>query len=908
MKIDARKYTAIISAGVIITLVWVASYSAIFQSLDNAGYDFLIQTPLRKSVSEQVFVVEADGHYAHQGDEVWLRALQNLLKLNARQVVFGFLPASVSEEFYQLAADSGKAVFGRALQRPVTEQANSGIDGQPGKQGYPLQALPAAATGKDIAWGIAAMPESQYGVFRSQPVMLELDGETLPGFDYLAAQQRSTSPPQLPETAFRVNFSGGIERLPRLSIERILSGNIVSEMIAGRTILLGVADSSNAAGFYTPISSRDGPISRLMFQGFALDTLLSGRAISSLPVWGIWSLIIVTAVASLFLFQWLSFQNAIRSVLALSALYLLSCWLLLHSLFVWLPFSEFFLALWLSFAVAWRYRLTQEKRIVDQVLKDLSFRLHNKTFPVSVYATEDPWSQLITMIHQTLQLNRVIFLDRVRDDHRLIEIKALHCSIADILEKRRDYHRYPYALAISENRPVLLDRPYLRAIDRHERQYLAPLAFAGEVLGFWAFTIDPDLVVENAHFKTLIHNYMEQISEILYYRKEWQKRKANESNRLLRYLRFEGGAGAVVQHLQGTVGLLEKRISDLLGVFNNLHTCCILYDLFGRVLLVNKGMEELNQAQGIKPYQMTLLDFIAHVTQYDIAKVQELLQQTITQLQSQSLTFSAFGGHDNYMLCLHPLQVEEDGDAGTIADEAHVFEIRGVLLELVDLTDLKIRYSLKETVFEQFGGQLRETLGKLLTDLPHLSSEALSAEKQQLAGEMQNKLIYLLAKLNNIGAYAKLIADRSVDYYPQDANAALKNLNTRWQDTASEKKIQIHFASPEAGALVLASAGGLDEMLNTIMQVMIEDTYQGGEIQLSMAANGAEAVFGFHNQGIGLLQDNLQQYLDHDTFASDNMARLAQAMKTVRQWQGKLTLSSTTGKGTSVELSLKQLI
>ena len=96
------------------------------------------------------------------------------------------------------------------------------------------------------------------------------------------------------------------------------------------------------------------------------------------------------------------------------------------------------------------------------------------------------------MINQSLNLKRMIFLERVPNDHRLKEIKAFECSIHDVVDLRRDYERTPYSTVIQEQKPLLQTKPYLLPLAVEDQQYLAPLMFAGDVLGFWAFTVASD--------------------------------------------------------------------------------------------------------------------------------------------------------------------------------------------------------------------------------------------------------------------------------------------------------------------------------------------------------------------------------------------------------------------------------
>lgn len=95
------------------------------------------------------------------------------------------------------------------------------------------------------------------------------------------------------------------------------------------------------------------------------------------------------------------------------------------------------------------------------------------------------------MVRQSLDLGWLIFLERPPGQHHVREIAALNCQFADIDERRRDYRRAPYSDAIAENRLIRLRRLFLK-LDPGMDQYMTPLTFGGEVLGFWAMGIAPE--------------------------------------------------------------------------------------------------------------------------------------------------------------------------------------------------------------------------------------------------------------------------------------------------------------------------------------------------------------------------------------------------------------------------------
>jgi len=99
-----------------------------------------------------------------------------------------------------------------------------------------------------------------------------------------------------------------------------------------------------------------------------------------------------------------------------------------------------------------RLKLLRDARDAHTALRRMA-RLQDYMLPPDFYKLDEHWGQVITFVDQTLNLNRVIFLEKVEGDHRVREVQALRCSLDDIDERRRDFERVPYSDAIAEGGP-----------------------------------------------------------------------------------------------------------------------------------------------------------------------------------------------------------------------------------------------------------------------------------------------------------------------------------------------------------------------------------------------------------------------------------------------------------------------
>ena len=482
----------------------------------------------------------------------------------------------------------------------------------------------------------------------------------MPTVEYTVAQRVLGKTIDLKSNDYLINFIGGSARIPKINVAQALSGSLVSELVTGRTLLIGVYGIEPVTRYFTPLSTDTEQTSDVLFHALALDTLLSKRTIQIAPNWAMLLAITGITAAMLIFCQYLAFQHVLFVAVVLSFCYGLTSWLGLQGFFLWIPPVELVLAQWLTIALAWRNRVVQENQLLNEMQVALSANLQDKTFPVSFFQSDDPWTQLVTMINQSLNLTRIIFLERVPNEHRLREIKAFNCRINDVIEVRRDYERTPYSTVIQENRPLLQVKPYLRELATEDLQFLAPLIFADEILGFWAFSVEPrTFLASKAKFTALTQAYMIQISEFLYYRQEWQKNQAQqEKNQFLRYLQFNS-VDKSYQSLNQAVSLLERRATELQRVFNTLNTGGVLYDLFGRVVLLNRQMEEMAQSVNLKLYNMTPLDLVVALTGLKTDDARQILQKTIFNLDTTSTPVSQFKADHDFLLHIQPLTFED---------------------------------------------------------------------------------------------------------------------------------------------------------------------------------------------------------------------------------------------------------
>ncbi|MRR39102.1 CHASE2 domain-containing protein, partial [bacterium] len=349
-----------------------------------------------------------------------------------------------------------------------------------------------------LPFGLLADPPDEFGMHRYQYTKVAAGDSSYPSLE-AAAAGRFTEAPVKTESPVLINFLGREGGIPHVSLDRALGGGLIPELVRGKSVIIGFSGGAYEPRLRTPLAGGS-DIALLDYRGYALDTLIAQGGIAEAPLavqFMFVALIVFTGLVLQTLFEmrfltWLT--------LAAVAGFLGGSWLLLVFGHVWLPVTEPLVAFSLTFLLIFRQRVLLAEEAVNTMLLNLSAKLKQRVMPESFYTSQEYWSQVITMVNQTLNLTRAIFLEKVPGDHRVREVKALHCSITDISEQRRDYERTPYSTAIESGGPIRIERDYLTRSGTPEDQYLVPLIFGGQPLGFWAFGINPETAAKIPYF------------------------------------------------------------------------------------------------------------------------------------------------------------------------------------------------------------------------------------------------------------------------------------------------------------------------------------------------------------------------------------------------------------------------
>ncbi len=887
-------------AALAVTVVWTLSVLGVFRIADALLYDQLVGlNRWQKKPTTQVLIIEAGAKQNKLDGEAWFNLLQNLEALGATQILFTRFPVEADMRFYNKARHSGKVIFGRLAERAYPKAGVLNLEKRPVMVGSDKQHL-----------AISSLPPSYYGIHRRGATVVRVGQEYLPTLEVVAAQQRGVLAETAPTKSYLINFNYGRHWLPKVSLERVLANGLIPELVSGRSVLVGHATEFAQVGIHTPVTYGSEPMSLTEFQAYALQTLIAGASIRTLSYWITLALLGLVALVSLLLYQWLNIRSGVWFTTFALLIYVVVAWMLLHYALIWIPLTEIVCTQILLFALFIAFKLVLDERALRRLLLGSAAQLRQRSVPAGFYSLSEPWGQVITLVDQIFNLTRVIFLEKIEGDHRVREVKALRCSLEDIDERRRDYERTPYSTAIKEGAPIVLEKNYLKENSGvNEQQYMVPLVFGGQVQGFWVFGIDPANIHTSERFLSGIRDFGGEIAELLFHKHQWLKQRIVESGVVSRLLRLEGGR--VIRHeVQQTVGLLERRLATLETVFDGLSTATVLYDLFGRVIQVSRRMEEFARNAHLPVYKLTALDLLIRLCDIDSQQARSLLQQVVLERHElRLLVKTPSESSDSFWVNVRPLARRSGLDS--VTDEATPFELLGILFELVDMTQMKRMFALKEQLVERLSYQLRNDMEALLIASHLLTQESITThQKQQCVDILRDKISATIPKFDELQRYLQQDLSKAEPLaYPVDAQLPLLAALKRVESQAKLRYITFAAVIPEVTCLVLAHLSEMEFLFVAVFEALIRDAAEESTIEVKLEQRDGWMHYGFKDVGFGLPNERLQAYLfDPQHSRASEFRSLHDAMQPVSSWGGRVRVHSEIGVGIHFSLHLKVVI
>lgn len=695
--------------------------------------------------------------------------------------------------------------------------------------------------------------------------------------------------------------------LPNMTAQQALSGGVIKELFEDKLVF--VQASPNAS--YEPLPLADSlaqnQVSYIELQALAAETLYHNYDLKLLPFALKALFLLVLYFAIFFLLQVI---NA-NGILLLEGLLLTSGVVLAYLFFtafnLVFPFGELFLSqlmVLLQFLMSEKRR---ESRILSSRAARLKARLSQKIQPDTFLKAEDPWKNLHIFIDQHLHMRRSILLARVEKEHRVKAIHSLNCTIDDIEEQRRDFQRAPYSTAIELQRPYrLTNKKYFKDVTASEVEYVVPLIFAGEVLGFWALTIDPEKNWSSTVFEQNLMRFAGELSELLYHRNRyvtWQTRE----NRFFRQIVNLNYAVKEQHELDASIEMLERRVDLLQNVFSGNSSALVLYNLFGQVLTSNQKMDKLASSLDLKLFTISAHDALIQLTGESSSQIKKLMLQITLHHRVVEWPISSPNLDSEYVLRVRPVEREARRN-----EDVSPFWLAGILFEFIDVHLVQQVVERKRGLYRYYFNKLDSKLAAIKAVAAQLENQASEHHQQQLA--QLNSLFDEVSQFSTETRHMLELQHHSNELLPVNPMQIIKTNIRKNTKLIKSKGVKVEYHWPEIPPLCLASVDQFERLLNLIFSLLVNDS-QADEGVLTVSLrdfsddhNQHRIEAHFSNNGYGVPKEQFESLNSRESVElfseSNELAKLLYFARQIEEWGAELEISTDLGKGFRIKLCL----
>jgi len=836
--------------------VGVVSSVGLLDPLDGAAYD-LVHRLFPPAATRPPAVVLLDWDAGRSDDAV--RILAELRGLGAKTIAFAASPWSEPPESVLRGGDV------------VVGVSPGGV----------VSGLPTGAVVEPLTNG---------GVARQQRTREVIDGREYPTFDVTVASHAAPALPY-PAGPYLVGYRGGAGSLPRVEARALLAGELVPELVQGRAVLVGRSADGTSPTLVTPTAPTRPGFTLLEYHGQAVNSLLTGTTVHTLPAWAGWLLLVGATTATALVVQWLDVRAAAWVlVAALAGVGLAVAGLFIYAL-VWVPFATLAVAQCGCVFLVQGWKADRAHRAVRKEASHLATATRDRNLPPAFADAAEPWPLLAGYVGQTLDVRRMVFLVAV--GRRLEVVGRFGVEHGDIRETRRRLTDEPFASAVRDGRPVRLDAAFLTPADETEYQFLVPICRADRVLAVWVVAADAGTVDASPDFPDALAGFAQRMGDLLARRD--RARRAVARRGLLARLLAGGAEDAESARIAQGTRALRDRMERAERVFAEGANAVASFDVFGRVLEVNDAMRARLQAAGLAVFQLNAADLVAALAGRDASFARRCVRHVLLDRRDVALPVTDDDGR-SYLLRVFPLATK-GGDAD---------DLYGVGCELIDQTAVVRLRRLKDQLAGRVGVILRNDLAAVELAASLLSAGDLDPrERDEMAELVHAKVAQITRTLTEAQGFYAGDPEDDGSRLPVDPRPFFAAALADAEPAARARGVTVTTRGPAVLAYVVANPEGLRRLFGRAVLLLTGDARPGSELLVEVSETVGEVVYVLRNGGFGRPGDRLRADLTGDAEPDDaDLRPLWQTAREAAAWGGRLDADGSPGDGIVLTLTL----
>jgi len=816
-------------------------------------------------------------------------AIRRLRDLGARQIAIDLLPESASELIAD-ALQNDDVLFGRRF------SPGSGLASE-SRVGGTLQALPDEYRSLSNRIGVLGIPELEFGVSRTQMLFIQVGNQVLPALESLLASRAGAKATPVDHGPLRIDFRGGRHRLPTLDFERVVTGDLLAELVEDRAVLIGAGLDPFTRGIATPRSGDGLLISELQYRGHVLDTLLRESELTRSAAISL-ALTACAALLGAMLGQTASFRAAFSLSCMASLVYLGAAWLSLGLLAFHLPFVELIAAQPLASCFVLAMRQFEERGELRRAARRTSALVRAlPELPARPSESNTAWHRLGQLMKTSVGIERFLFLEVSRDGETAREVYAEGCSIDS--KHEHDLSDHPYPEVMRANLALESTRPFFEAASARAVQFLLPLSDAGRWLGFCAVesaAYGPE--EEEATLRSL-REIGPLAGRLL---AEWL-RSPNADDLPQTFAGHEPArrsSDGEARRLESNAEALYRRIGTLQKIVDDGSVASAVFDLSGFMLQSNTRMQAVATEYGLTLSDTEPSALMAELTGFDLDRTREMFRRVLIENRKHVVPVRPLSGGHTRTLHVSPL----NRPTAEIEDPSHPFPLQGILVEIID-DEVAHQFHRQRARVAPIADRANLEIGHLSEMIAKLSRETGTdttgvARLAQSAGEAVSALRDGLADTPQPGdSNPRLI----------EASGPLEQANEQHSAECRQRGISVIFDRPERPIFVEAPEASFHDLIEASVSLLVRDATDSSTLILQLVELPDRIEYDLRNQGYGMPSNILRKGLSEiDDGSLTDLTRIRRALPEVEAAGGDFTIDSEVGEGISIKLVMPRAL
>ncbi len=757
------------------------------------------------------------------------------------------------------------------------------------------------------------------GVVRRAGLLWDLEevDRSLPAFDLavaLARWQLETSDivrgegelragdhviPLADDGRVRIRWAGPTLSHPWVPAYRVLAGELPAATFAGKVVLIGPTDPAVATAYATPCDPSR-PMPAVEVSANAIGTLLTGRFVERIAWPWLLGVLLVAGfglglaprrmppVAAFVVF-------AVATAAAPAACFV--AFAAFDTLVPVVPFLVLTGILYVGMSLVTARALDAEM----QELVDRFTRL-DRGFYQAQAREERGWDRALDLASLFIDAESFLLFRKSPDRWHIELAGALRTSDDDVLERRRDVRRSPWAEAIALGEPIVRGR-----LMKGDRQSLiVPLMSVGPVVGF--LVVNQPLGGESLFLdrRQMIRFVAEQLATLMN-RELLRERLRRRAGGVRGFLEADRGRDRLDGLATVTNSLLEKKVL-LFSVLNAIDQGVIICDVFGRVVLYNERIAQVGKALGRPIEGKNVLDVLRDVADLEPAEVVRRMGEMIVQDRPIRFDLTSQGQH-GYHYRLELRSVRKAALAGEV--EATAAPVLGIVCSFTDVTELKELDLMKTDFVSMISGRVLNLLtsiqgySEILLDSPTLEPEArvfaqiIKRQSQTVGGAFQD-----FASALELGS-----GETEQRRLPLSVAHLLEAVLERRTGELEQKQITLErTGSSESDVAVLGNREMIEHSLEKIVSLVVDNAFRESKLEAGLEREAGFLRVSLTCEGAGLPGDRLEKLFERSVSSvaeeGDDTVDLSSVRDAIDLHGGTVDATGQLGKGLKIVLRL----